>query len=212
MGTPNDLHPRSKEDVMNDMATDPQYVMTESDAHVIGRDLEIAEAIFNTDFKKVKKYLRYAILRDFFMGKERPGINLMDNIFNRYATRIARVGYPLANGKLNSFDAELFLTKSNELILVHSEMKPAVKVFGSLKYLCEYIDSNVSASRKPDDDSYWSRVFVRDAMGVYDHAASAMAAAFLHVMEDTISDRLKWLETLESASATAKRRIAQIDY
>ena len=204
MGTSRGLHPRSKEDVMNDMATDPQYVMTESDAHVIGRDLEIAEAVFNTDFKKVKKYLRYAILRDFFIGKERPGINLMDNIFNRHATRIATIGHP-------NRSAELFLTKSDELILVHSDMDPAVKVFGSLKYLCEYIDSNVSASRKLDDDSYRSRVFVKGT-GIYDHAASAMAAAFLYVMEDTISDRLMWLETLESASTTAKRRIAQIDH
>jgi len=56
MGTPNNPQPRTAEELLRDLVSNPSHGLTETDAHALGLDVDLAEATFQSN---VKPYLDY---------------------------------------------------------------------------------------------------------------------------------------------------------
>lgn len=212
MGTSHGLHLRSKDKILLDMATDPDYVMTENDTHVLGRDVEVAEAIYRIDLKKIMKYLRYKPMAELIKGRTDltgPG----QSGFGQ-AVKITEMSLydKDAEGSLQHYIRNIYLMRSGEFFMVDVSTLFRAGTgmrFTGIRDLCLYIDSRDTDGRSRQYSDI--RLNVDGKMHSYRHSAAALSRAMIYMIDSVIEDRCRWLEILEQTSTTAKRRMKQID-
>lgn len=210
---PNGLHPRSKSTVLADMATDPEYVLTENDAHVIGRDREIVQSILEVDFNKVRKYLKYSTLESLVSENAiLKELNLTGiDRSKKMATQLAWFQYDTAceeSGKGRQCDGALYMYKTGGFVVVtktriHPDDEFFIQDMDSLGQVCDYVNSTKTTSGRnlalsPD----WPESLYME---------TTVARSLISLINQTIADRRRWLETIEAAGQTAERRLSQLE-
>lgn len=193
-------------------------MLTEKDAHVIGRDVEVAEAIYTTDFKRVQKYMKYAPLESFgdriddCWRRGKPWQHWLEGDFSK-CLFITSLTYRSALSQDQSVGGNrhivaVFLSRRGKWIVSDTDKLPgsrdhvqSVNVYDTISDVCRLVE---------DYKIYRAeRVVLLNTMRQY--LPMAIADRLDRLMDEAIADRRRWLATIEAANETAKRRIAQVN-